>query len=79
MGAWGRVKPRSPGEGMSGNRDTKITKTDNKNSDKKTVTPVNDGHSKGISDKVEVCASKKLQFRDKGERSLEAATRRTKE
>lgn len=62
MGAWGRVKPRSPEEGMSGNIDTEITKTENKNSDKKTVNPVNDGHNKGISDKVEVCASKKLQF-----------------
>lgn len=31
---------------MSGNRDTEITKTDNKSLEK-TVSPVNDGHSKG--------------------------------
>lgn len=59
---------RSLVEGRSGNRDTEITKTDIKNSDEKTVSPVNDGHNKGREWRIEKHALQRScgSIRDEG-------------
>lgn len=81
MDARGRVEHKIKGEGRSGNRDTEITKTDNKSSEKKTVSPVNDGHSKGNEwCNRSMCFERHVvQLGMKEEQGLEAATRRKKE